>query len=71
MEIYMSDAPIEVECLEDGAIRLSKGSWSDKVPRAQIERWANHYELMHHNNGYAGYLEMANALRRAAAKFFS
>lgn len=68
-EIFMTEPSIEIEYLDDGAIRLRKGAWSDKVPRSQIERWADHYELMHRNNSNAGYLEMARALREARAKF--
>ncbi|MEO1952964.1 hypothetical protein BMI91_04570 [Thioclava sediminum] len=67
----MIEPRIEVECLEDGAIRVRRGAWSDRVPRARIDHWADHYELMHLNNGNAGYLELARALREAKAKLLS
>lgn len=65
----MAEARIEIEYLDDGAVRLRSGAWSKRVPGAQIERWADHYELMHRNNNNGGYLEMARALREAKATF--
>lgn len=64
----MTEARLEIECLEDGVIRLRKGAWSDKVPLVKIERLADYYELMHLNNVHGGYLDMARALREAKAK---
>lgn len=57
----MSD--ISVERLADGRVHVRNGSWSDMFDEDRREAWATWYEKMHQDYGYAGYLEMAGALR--------
>ncbi len=54
---------IEVERLPNGQVSVRKGSWFDVFHEARREPWATWYEQMHAEYGYAGYLEMAEALR--------
>lgn len=58
---------IKAERLDNGAIRVEKGTWSDTIPADQVNGWADWYDRMHQQHGYAGYREMAEALRAVKA----
>jgi hypothetical protein len=62
----MSAASIEVARLPDGQVSVRKGFWYDVFPEERREPWAAWYESMHDQYGYAGYQEMAKALRSLA-----
>ncbi len=62
----MSVRAIKVERLPGGQVSVRKGSWFDVFPEERRESWAAWYEQMHSEYGYAGYLDMAKALRGLA-----
>ena len=62
-EAYMNDAQIEVSRLPDGQVSVCKGFWNDIFPEERREPWAAWYQSMYEQYGYAGYLNMARALR--------
>ncbi len=59
----MSAASIEVTRLPDGKVSVRKGFWYDVFPEERREPWAVWYESMHAQYSYAGYMDMAKALR--------
>ncbi|WP_428925019.1 hypothetical protein [Marinibacterium sp. SX1] len=54
---------ITVARLPDGRVSIGRGTWSDTFPEDRREPWAAWYESMFVQYGYAGYRQMAEALR--------
>lgn len=66
----MRDKEIEVTRMQDGPVMVRKGTWQDVFPEDRREPWAAWYEGMYSEYGYAGYLDVAKALRALPALRF-